>query len=248
MRPYHVAETYDPMTRHMLPYQDIAAYLVNELSHYRPELTTILDLACGTGNLTIPLAQAGFQMTGLDLSPEMLAVARGKAAEADLDIAFVCQDMRRPYAGAPVNVVTCFYGGLNFLNSSQALQEGLAATYAALKPGGLFVFEQFGAAKMQAIFNGTRAADLGDFYVVTDSQTDEAGQVRHNITFFLREGDGRYRREVEQHCLRIHPAEEVKSLLTDTGFSLLSVRELYPQVNARLLKDVHLYIAQRGES
>jgi ubiquinone/menaquinone biosynthesis C-methylase UbiE len=248
MRPYHVAETYDPMTRHLLPYDNIAAYLVTRLRAYRPELNRILDLACGTGNLTIPLAQAGYQVTGLDISPEMLAVAREKAAEAGLDISFVCQNMCQSYPGEPVDAITCFYGGLNFLNSSQALREGLAAAQAALKPGGLFAFEQFAAAKMRAIFNGTRTADVGDFYVVTNSRTDESGQVMHNVTFFLREADGRYQREEEQHCLRIHPAEEIKSLLAETGFILRSISELYPQVNARLLQEVYLYIAQKGEA
>jgi SAM-dependent methyltransferase len=245
MRPYHVAETYDPMTRGMLPYGAIAAYLGEQLGRYGVEVNRILELACGTGNLTIPLALAGYEMVGLDLSPEMLAVAGEKAAEAGLAIEFVCQDMRTPYEGEGVDAVICFYGGLNFLDSQESLRAGMAAAYGALRPGGLFAFEQFGAGKMRAIFNGTRAADMGEFYVVTDSRTDETGQVTHNVTFFLREEDGRYRREEERHCLRIHPAEEVKSLLEEGGFSLLSVGELYPAVEARLLQDVYLYVAQK---
>ena len=54
---------------------------------------------------------------------------------------------------------TCFYGGLNFLNSSEALRRAFTCIYAALKPGGVFVFDQFSAAKMRTTFAGTQAAD-----------------------------------------------------------------------------------------
>lgn len=243
MRPYHVASTYDPMVS--LPYTDIAAYLTRQFHTYQPHLQTIWDIACGTGNLTLPLAQAGFQVKGLDISPEMLAIAQNKASSAQLNIPFVCQDMCEAYPGELVDAVTCLYGGLNFLNSTQALKQALAQVYAALKPGGLFVFDQFSADKMRAAFTGTRAGDWDDFSVVTRSQWFETGLITHRVTFFLREPDGRYRRDEEEHHLRSHPFDELCHLLKETGFNVLQVAEIYPQVNHRLLQDVYLFVAQK---
>lgn len=243
MRPYHVAATYDPMVS--LPYADIAAHLAAQLRAYRPDARTLWDIACGTGNLTLPLAQAGFTVQGMDLSPEMLALARQKAAAAGLPIPFVCQDMRAAYPGAPVDAITCYYGGLNFLNSTADLQQALAAAYTALRPGGLLAFDQFSAAKMRASFSGTRAGDWPDFSVVTRSQWHEPDQISHRVTFYLREADGRFRRDDELHQLRCHPFDELRRLLADTGFTLRQVSELQPHVGCPALQDVFLFIAQK---
>ncbi|MCP4429146.1 MAG: class I SAM-dependent methyltransferase [Chloroflexi bacterium] len=245
MQPYRVAEAYDPMTVRLFPYSELAGYIAQSLLTHSPELHTILDIACGTGNLTLPLAERGYAVTGLDIAPEMLAVAREKAAEMNRDIAFICQDMTEPFAASGFDAVACFYGGLNFLNSPAALRQCLENVYAALKPGGLFAFEQFSADKMRAAFSGTQAGDFGDFYVVTHSACDDDGQVRHNVTFFLRNEDGSYRREEERHRIRIHPFAEIKQLLAEVGFTLHSVEPIYPHVDAKSLADVYLFVAQK---
>jgi SAM-dependent methyltransferase len=175
----------------------------------------------------------------------MLAIAREKVAAAGLDIPFVCQDISTPYTAAPVDAATCFYGGLNFLNSSEALQRAFTCIYAALKPGGIFVFDQFSASKMRATFAGSQAADFNDFFGVTRSKCDAYGQVTRTVTFFLREPDGHYRREEEHHHIRIHPFEEITSLLEAAGFVCQTVESIYPQVNVKALQDVSLFVAQK---
>jgi ubiquinone/menaquinone biosynthesis C-methylase UbiE len=245
MQPYRVAETYDPMTLRLLPYTEIAQFILARCQAYAPAVHALLDIACGTGNLTLPLAQLGYQMTGLDRAPAMLAIARQKATASQQPITFVCQDMCQPYPGAAVDAVTCFYGGLNFLTSAAALHHCFCAVYNVLKPGGLFAFDQFSPAKMHALFTGTKAADYGDFYVITKSTCDAADQIMHNVTFFLRNGEAHYRREEEQHQLRIHPPAEVQQLLQQAGFALLTVEPFYPQVQSKLLQDVSLLIAQK---
>ena len=245
MRPLRLAEAYDAMASNLFPYEQIAAHLSARLQHYRPPLWTILDIACGTGNLTLPLAQLGYQVSGLDVSPEMLALAQEKGAAKGLKIPFLCHDMRQAYPHEPVEGITCFYGGLNFLTTSEALRQALAAAYAALLPGGLLAFDQFSESKMRATFNGLKVADFGDFYVSTRSRCDAAGQIVHSVTYFLPEADGRYRREEELQRLRLHPLPEIQRLLAETGFSLLAVESFYPQLPAEALQDTLLFIAQK---
>jgi SAM-dependent methyltransferase len=195
--------------------------------------------------LTLSLAQLGYHVTGLDNAPQMLSIAREKAAASQQHIEFICQDMRQPYKDINLDAVVCFYGGLNFLNTAEALQQGFTTVLHALRPGGLLAFDLFSVDKMRILFSGVRAADYGDFYVVTKSTCDEDGQIRHSVTFFLRNGDNHYRREEELHQIRIHPLAQVQQLLTEVGFEVLAVEALYPQVNARLLQDVSLIIAQK---
>jgi SAM-dependent methyltransferase len=246
LRPYHIAETYDPMSVRRIPYSEVARFLAAKLRSFSPEVHTVLEIACGTANLTIPLAREGFRMFGLDFSPEMLELARRKTAESQLDIDYLCQDMTLPYPLASLDAVVCFYGGLNFLNTPQLLSQALAAVGKALKPGGLFLFEQYGPALMRSSFAGMKAADFDNFYVVLKSKTDEAGQIEHNVTFFLCQPDGSYRREDEQHNLRIHPFEEIEQSLGQAGFRLLECNEIYPtQLNIAGFADNYLFVAQK---
>lgn len=246
LRPYHVAETYDPMASRRLPYPAIARLVAAKLRSLSPHTHCVLEIACGTANLTIPLARQGFRMVGLDLSPEMLDLARQKTAREKLDIDYFCQDMTVSYPLANLDAIVCFYGGLNFLNSAQLLCQGFEMVSKALKPGGLFLFEQYGPGLMRSSFAGMKAADFDNFYVILKSKADEAGQISHAVTFFIRQEDGSYRREDEQHNLRIHPFEEVEQSLGQTGFKLLECNEIYPtQLNIESFADTYLFAAQK---
>lgn len=238
MQPYRVAEAYDPLVLPLVPYDEVARHITDRIRAYR-EPRTILDVACGTGNLTIPMARLGFDVSGLDVAPGMLAIAREKAA--GLDIGFTCQDMRAPYPGTPVDAVTCFFGALNFLSDAQALRQGFTAMYRALAPGGVLAFDLFPASRMRVLFAGTRATDHGDFFAVTRSEGTD--HITHRVTFFVREPDGRYRREDELHRLTVHHLPDVLELLADVGFAVLSAEPFH--VSTELLRDVALVIAQK---
>lgn len=243
-RPYCVAETYDPMTRGLVPYVEVAGRFADLLSRFGRRVRSILEIACGTGNLTLPLVRLGYRVTGLDVSPQMIAVARRKAAARGLEIRFLCQDLSDPYPGPRVDAVLCFYGGLNFLSSPQALRRGFEAVHAALGAAGLFVFDQFSQARMRDLFTGDVRRRWPGFTVATRSRARHDGRIDHRVTFDLRRGGGT-RREIEIHRLRIHPFDEIAELLSETGFELLAVEELDRPLAAGILKGDHLFVARR---
>jgi len=244
------------MALRRFPYDRLASYLSARLGHSRRNLRTLYDIACGTGNLSIPLARLGYRVTGLDLSEEMLTLARRKAVEAGQEIEFICHDIRRPFPllgtpGASVDAITCFYHGLNFLNSAEGVRAAFQVSFAALSPGGLLAFDQYSEAKMRSNFSGVKAGDFGDFFIVTQSRCDAAGQVVHIVNYFLREpdtpatGPDRYRREDEIQLMLIYPFPQLEQWLADAGFTILSIEPLYPQVEAPALEDVFLFLSQK---
>jgi SAM-dependent methyltransferase len=256
MRSFRIAEPYDTMALRRFPYRRLASHLSARLQHYRSRLSTLYDIACGTGNLSIPLARLGYRVTGLDVSEEMLALARRKAAEAGQEIKFICHDIRQPFPlpetpGASVDAITCFYHGLNFLNAEEGVRAAFEASFTALSPGGLLAFDQYSEAKMRSNFSGVKAGDYGDFFVVTQSRCDAAGQVVHVVSYFLREPDAPvigpdlYRREDEIQLMLIYPFPQLEQWLAEAGFTVLSVESLYPQVEAAALEDVFLFLAQK---
>lgn len=248
-RPYRIAETYDPIATKKLPYPALASFVSDSLrAHAGVELRSILDIACGTGNLTLELARLGYEVSGLDIASEMLAVAREKAARSDLQVTWIRQDMCRPYPVAPVDAVTCFYGVLSYLLSPEDLRRCFAAVRDALAPGGVFAFDLYSEEKMRAIFSGSTAEDYGEFFFSTMSTPREDGVIDHHVTFFLDAGNGLYRREDEHHRFRLHSLAEIRQILEEAGLPVAAVEPLHPRIDAPALRDVSLVLARKPAS
>ena len=105
----------------------------------KPE--TVLDLACGEGTFAVELARRGYRVTGVDLSPEMLELAREKAREAGVTVEFLQQDMRSLDLPWRFDLVTCWYDSLNYLLEHEDLLKTFANVAEVLNPDGLFIFD-----------------------------------------------------------------------------------------------------------
>jgi SAM-dependent methyltransferase len=101
----------------------------------------VLELACGTGRLTLPIARDGYEMVGLDTSPAMLASARRKAVGQGLHVTFVEGDMRDFDLGRRFALVILSCNSLSHLTEPEDLSMALAAIRRHLRPGGLFAFD-----------------------------------------------------------------------------------------------------------
>ena len=113
-----------------------------------------VECACGTGNLTLPLRRVGYQMTGVDLSEEMIAAAMEKARKAGLDIPFVRQDMTALKVPGRVHAVLATCDGVNYLTSPEKAR----ACFAAATPGSFSVDPQRLSLSMNASATPASAA------------------------------------------------------------------------------------------
>ena len=138
-----LASAYDGLTTD-IPYDTILDFLeaILHKSGKRPE--TVLDLACGTGSMSLLLAQRGYQVIGADISEEMLTEAAGKAAKLTKNPPyFICQPMQRLRLPEPVDAVLCLLDSLNYLTEPEDCRQTFSRVYRALKDGGVFLFESF---------------------------------------------------------------------------------------------------------
>ncbi len=102
----------------------------------------LCELGCGTGNLSLLLAQAGFDVTGVDSSVNMLDVARGKKIRAGTSRPlFVNHDMTSYRSSEAFEAAVCVYDSLNYLPTRSALKSFFSNVYSNLKPGGVLVFD-----------------------------------------------------------------------------------------------------------
>ena len=194
------------------------------LRHYHlPQ--RILDLGCGTGNLTIPLAKRGYGVTGVDISPEMIKVAQAKAQAEAVDIPFLVQDMRE--LRLPEGTFTTVISGcdvVNYLTTPEDLHRTFHAVNRLLQPEGLWLFDLNSARKLQKIYGDQSYADLHtDFGYFWDNRYDWDRQLcQMELTFFAQTPNGLYQRVTEIHHQKLWWPKEIKEVAQFTGFTVLA--------------------------
>ncbi|MBR3108602.1 MAG: class I SAM-dependent methyltransferase [Clostridia bacterium] len=183
-----------------------------------------VECACGTGNLTLPLRKMGYQITGLDLSEEMLAAAMEKARAAGLTIPFVRQDMRALTVPRRVDCVLATCDGVNYLTSPGDVQAFFAAAFKALRPGGALIFDVSSPEKLsETLGNNTLYSDDDAVsYIWRNCWDEKTSCVTLSLSLFVRREDGAYDRLEERQTQRAHSRKELRAWLTAAGFTDIS--------------------------
>ena len=230
-------------------YEAIADDAVAQFDRYFPgKVREVLDLGCGTGSLTLALARRGYDMTGMDISPEMLAVAQNRMYEQELSgILWTRQDMRHFELYGTVDAVVCSLDGVNHLTETADLRDCLHWVYHYLVPDGLFLFDVNSVWKFEHIY-GNEAYILEDEGVLCAWQNRYCARshlCRFDISLFEERADGLYRRRSVSQSERCYPLPTLKRLLGQAGFELLSVRGAMDRDTVRE-QDERWYITARA--
>lgn len=186
----------------------------------------VLDLACGTGEFTWRLAEAGWDVTGADLSDSMLLAARQKMDSKGLAIPLFQQDMRSLEDLGLFDAVTIFCDSLNYLTEEEDIKRAFQGVKKHLKPGGSLLFDVHSLYKMRAIFkDGTfTAVDDSVSYIWNCFDGEYPDSVEHELTFFVREDKlGLYERFDELHVQRAFAIEQYKAWLEEAGFTNIAI-------------------------
>ncbi|MFJ7857684.1 class I SAM-dependent DNA methyltransferase [Peribacillus sp. NPDC097206] len=219
------AYVYDELMKDA-PYEKWLLILTAKLEQYGIEGKKVLDLACGTGEITVELAQHGFDVSGVDLSDEMLMVANEKAAKQGLSIPLFQQDMAELEGLGLYDCVTIFCDSLNYLREEADIVKTFNRVHDHLKEGGLFLFDVHSIYKMEEIFhNNTFAVNDEEVSYIWDSfPGEEPYSVEHDLSFFVRDDQsGLYDRFDELHYQRTYPIQQYKQWLQQAGFETLDI-------------------------
>ena len=187
----------------------------------KPEL--VLDLGCGTGSMTLALADLGYDMTGIDYSPEMLDVARARGEEAGHDVLWLCQDMREFELYGTVDAAVCCLDSVNHLTEDGDLKKCFDLVHNYLIPDGIFVFDINGKYKFENIYADETYAmeEEGEVCIWQNYYDRETKLCDFYITLFKEEEDGRYSRYDEEQCERMYPLSEIKKVLKSSGLEFI---------------------------
>lgn len=223
------AEVYDEFMQEV-PYSQWADYIEKIWKEQGQSPELVLDLACGTGSLSIELAQRGYDMIGVDQSQDMLGQAREKADKAGTPILFLEQDMQEFELYGTVDSIICTCDSLNYLLEAEDVRKVFRLADNYLNPGGLFIFDVNTEYKFRQIL-GERtiaetyedAAYIWQNYYYEDEKINE-----YQVTFFQKQEAGElYSREEETHYERAYDQAELTGWLEEAGLRVVGVYDAF---------------------
>ena len=179
------------------------------------------ECACGTGSLTVRFAKAGTNIVGVDLSQAMLRQAEEKARKWGVAAQFVRQDMRKLTLPRRVGAVLATCDGVNYLTSESDVRAFFKAAYDALLPGGALCFDISSRHKLEDTMGDSFFGEERDGLAMLwqNRLAPDTHVLTMDVTFFVREEDGRYRRFREQHRQRAHSESEIAQWLAEAGYT-----------------------------
>lgn len=218
-----LAKVYDQLQE--IDYGEMIAYYERIWDKFNIQPKLILDMGCGTGNITLPLAEKGYDMIGLDCSEEMLEIAAEKARAKGQDILFLKQDMSEFELYGTVDAMICALDGVNYLIEDGQVEKMLRLLHCYLEPGGLLIFDVNTLYKFREILDGQSFVyDEEGVYCVWSNAFDEGeGLCDFELNFFLENKDGSYTRRDEYQTERGYEIEALQEMIRRCGLDCVGV-------------------------
>ncbi len=215
-KPYSVFANYYDYLMTNVDYDAWTDRIANQIKEQHPKAKILVDLACGTGNISNRLAKKGYAVTGIDISEEMLMIAQDKAHEKHLRIQYLKQDMVRFAVHKKADVVTCICDGLNYLIEPAQLRQFFENAAKQLTDEGVMVIDISTPYKYEHVLAERTIAELDEnVSFIWDNNFDPKTQIlEFDIAFFVPEGEtGLYRRLVEHHRQKSHGIQTIKEAI-----------------------------------
>ncbi|MDE7219907.1 MAG: class I SAM-dependent methyltransferase [Oscillospiraceae bacterium] len=215
-----LAGVYDALTEDV-DYARRADYLEKLFRRSRIPIHTVLDLACGTGEMTAILTERGYELIAVDASPDMLARAREKAAGLTGEPpVFLNQSMPALDLYGTVDAAVCCLDSLNYLTSPKDVQKTFQRLHLFISPGGLLIFDINSIEKLAALDSQVFLDERPDVYCVWRTEYEKRSRLcSYWMDIFTRRPDGGWDRSGEEHRQRGYTVDELRTWLMDAGFT-----------------------------
>lgn len=213
---YSIAELYDHINGNAyIPYAD---FLESAFKKADIKVNEVLDLGCGTGGIAAILADRGYDMVALDISPEMLNIAREK--NYGKNTLLLCQDMRDFELYGTVQAIYSSFDCINYLTEQGDLSKVFALVHNYLESGGLFIFDINTEYRYKNVYDGmSYVYEVGEDMAVWRNAYDEAEKLCEFTVDLFSEEEGAYYRSTEIQTQKYHSSESV--LAAANGFTLI---------------------------
>ncbi|WP_212368431.1 class I SAM-dependent DNA methyltransferase [Allobacillus saliphilus] len=216
-----MAKIYDYFMAEVPYHQWVDFYETFTINHSNP---SVLDLGCGTGEMSFRLESTAGKVVGIDLSEEMIEQANNKKPETS-SVMFEQANLVQLSLDEQFDVIVSFLDVLNYITDQNQVKESFQRIKNHLKPGGTFLFDVHSLKHMNQLIADEIYSYITDelSYVWFCLPGQEKGEVHYDLTFFVAENDGRYKRFDEEHTQRTFLVHQYKQWLEQVGFSNVRV-------------------------
>lgn len=217
------ANVYDALMRDA-DYTARSKYLLSLFEKFDRKPTLLLDLACGTGGFSNEFSKSGVQVIGVDMSAEMLSIARENSMEQGQDVLYLCQNAMELDLYGTVDGAICCLDSLNHITDYDDFKAAIGKVSLFLEPERLFIFDVNTIYKHEIVLgNNTIVKETDDVYCVWQNEYNEGTHTTDiNLDFFVCE-DGVYYRSGEHFCERAYTDTEIAAACGEAGLEIIAV-------------------------
>ena len=220
-----LSSVYDELNS--VDYDKLASFIASQIKeNENTKSSLVLDLACGTGKLTFKLREYGYDMTGVDLSEDMLSIAKSYAYKNKIDdVLFLCQDMREFELYGTVDACACTLDSINYLTRLDDVKKCFSLVHNYLIPEGVFIFDINTPYRFENIY-GDNSYILENEHALCAWQNEynkKSKICRFYLSIFQENEGGTYNRYDEIQKEKCYERKQIERLLMECGFEIIGV-------------------------
>lgn len=214
-----MASLYDQLMTNA-PYDQWVSFTEKIINKSNKKINTIIDLGCGTGEITTRLSKSGYQLSGVDYSSDMLTYAEAKASFNNQSINWIQQDIRELAGFENVDLAISYCDVMNYLTTEQDLKTAFECVASSLSPDGIFIFDVHSLRHVEENLVNNVFTEVTDdvCYIWNCEPGEDNGEMFHDITFFSSDGKNKYERFEECHHQNTFSIDVYSKLLEKVGF------------------------------
>ena len=238
------AKIYDELINEDINYDEMVERILEICNSYNVELNDYLDIACGTGNVTIRVAKYFKNIYGVDLSEDMLREAFDKFKEARIKGKIICQDMTELSLNKEFDLITSVLDSTNYITDLNDLRNYFKGVHTHLKSNGLFIFDVNSYYKLSEILGNNIYTYSEEEVFYTWENVFEDNLLSMFLTFFVKKGE-LYERFEEEHLERAYTEQELEKELENANLEVLAKFDGYTENYVQANTERIVYIIKK---
>lgn len=240
------AKIYDELINEDINYDEMVDRIIEICNYYNLELNDYLDIACGTGNVTIRIAKYFKNIYGVDLSEDMLREAFDKFKESRIKGKIICQDMTELSLNREFDLITSVLDSTNYITDLNDLQNYFNGVYDHLKSNGIFIFDVNSYYKLSEILGNNIYTYSEEEVFYTWENVFEDNLLSMFLTFFVKKGD-LYERFEEDHIERAYTEKELEKELGKANLEVIAKFDGYTENYVQANTERIVYVIKKKQ-
>ena len=238
------AKIYDDLINEDINYDNMISRIIEICNEHNIECKDYLDVACGTGNVTVRLAKHFKDIYAVDLSEDMLREAFNKLKENRIKGKIICQDMTEMQLNRKFDLITSVLDSTNYITDEDDLEKYFSSVKEHLKDDGIFIFDVNSYYKLSEILGNNIYTYSEEDVFYTWENVFEDDMVSMFLTFFVKQGEF-YERFEEEHFERAYKEEELESALSNCGLKVINKFDGYSNNKVQANSERIVYVVKK---